>query len=150
MMINAKEMLMKGDLVYNHRKWVCPVLGFDEDSVIVNARHYGKSTYMLDDVSPIDITEDIIKQLGYEETGTDNWHRKTFKHPWYTSTLNIQIGSITGLFWIINGEFPIRYVQDLQHVLRHTVAADIAYDDEKKEYYLFDVEYNDRYTPEAK
>lgn len=150
MMIEGKQMLMKGDLVYNHRKWVCPVLGFDEDSVTVYAGHYGKSTYMLDDISSIPISEDIIKQLGYEEIETDVWHRKTFKHPWYTSTLNIQIGGVTGLFWIVDGDFPIRYVQDLQHVLRHTVAADIAYDAEKGEYYLFDVEYKDRYVPETK
>ena len=145
-------MLMQGDLVYNHRNWVCPVVGIEDGFVKVIAGHYGETTYDIDSISPIPISLDIMKQLGWEEIETTPSGSKKYKHPWYTDTLSFYLSDQQNdlFLWMLNGDFPIRYVQDLQHLLRHVVAADIAYDNEKQEFYLFDVTFKDRYIPETK
>ena len=93
-----------------------------------------------------------MKQLGWEEIETTSSGRKKYKHPWYVNSLSFTLSGPqdSSFLWILNEDFPIRYVQDLQHLLRHVVAADIAYDDDKQEFYLFDVTFKDRYIPKTK
>lgn len=127
-----------GDLIYNHRKWICVVLEITKEYVTVFARHYGELTYKWEDVEPIRLTEDIIKKLGWEEIDreSEDYVRgitsgKQFKHPDYTKTLNIRENALTNMYWTINGEVYITYLHDLQHVLRMTVADEIKMEDLK-------------------
>jgi len=144
-MIDLK--LMQGDLIYNHRNWICPVVGIDEETITVIAQHYGKSPYKKEDLYPIPITEDIIINLGWKEISeSDPSYEnrlglgKQYKHPSYIKSLNIIQNSLTGLYYIVNGEI-IRYLHDLQHILYHTILDDIRYDYEKDELYLYDPKY---------
>ena len=56
---------MIGDLIYNHRKWICPVTAIDKDHVIVIAQHYGESSYRWEDVNPIPLTPEILEKIGF-------------------------------------------------------------------------------------
>ena len=132
------EDIMLGDLVYNHRQWICPVTAIAKDHVEVVAKYYGVQPYIWDDMYPIPLTEDIILQLGWEEITPDNpKHKiriglgKQFKHPDYTDVLNINQNSLTDMYWTLNGEICIKYLHDLQHVLHHTVKDTIIVDGDK-------------------
>lgn len=131
---------MRGDLVYNHRNWICPVVAMDEETITVDAQHYGRCPYEAGDIHPISLTEEIILKLGWEEI--DKSHKdyvnrigvgKQFKHPWYRKMLNICQHSMTGLYYILDGDVVLRYLHDLQHVLLHTIEDEIQYDYEKDE-----------------
>lgn len=146
LVLNPLNTLMLRDLVYNHRNWVCPVVGIDKKYITVIAQHYGESPYTRDLVNPIPLSEEIITQLGWKvvkegDKGFDMKNKSVFKtqykNPNYTTTLNIIHGENTGLWYILGGEFYMRYVHDLQHVLRHIVTDDIGYDKEKG-FYLID------------
>ena len=146
LVLNPLNTLMLRDLVYNHRNWVCPVVGIDKKYITVIAQHYGESPYTRDLVNPIPLSEEIITQLGWKvvkegDKGFDTKKKsvvnKQYHNPDYTTTLNIIHGETTGLWYILNDEFHMRYVHDLQHLLRHTVTDDIGYDEEKG-FYLID------------
>lgn len=152
---NPIDIIMMGDLVYNHRDWVCPVVGMDEETVTVIAQHYGEAPYLREEIRPVPLTEDIILSLGWEEIGEGHPDYKNkigigkqFKHPWYTGSLIIRQNSLVGTYWTLHGEFLLRYVHDLQHVLHHTVEDEIRYDYEKNEWYLYDAKYEYRYKKE--
>ena len=124
---------MIGDIIYNHRDWMCPVVGIDEDHVTVIARHYGVVVYKWEDVRPVPMTEDIILQLGWEEIPEDSpKHQnriglgKQYKHPWYTDTLNIHQNSLTELHWC--NEMPITFLHNLQHILDLTIKDKVVLD----------------------
>lgn len=151
-MIDPKTILMQGDLVYNHRNWICPVVGMAKDMITVVAQHYGESTYRKDEIHPIPLTEEIILKLGWEEIkkGHSCYKNalglgKQFKHPWYTDPLCIRQNSLTDLYYTLNGEFVLRYLHDLQHVLHHTTEDEIRYDYEHNDLYLFDPKYEYRH-----
>ena len=63
-MINTNE-LMRGDLIYNHRHWACPVVEVFEDRVTVVAHHYGEETFKVEDLYPIDLDDDFFKKNGF-------------------------------------------------------------------------------------
>ena len=54
--------LQLGNLVYNHRHWICPVIGLKDGEVTVIAKHYGESTYRSDIIYPIPITREILEK----------------------------------------------------------------------------------------
>lgn len=146
LVLNPLNTLMLHDLVYNHRNWVCPVVGIDKKYITVIAKHYGETSYERENISPIPLTEEIITQLGWQQVvegdeGFDFTRKsistKQYKNPDYTKTLNITHRDESGIWLILEGEFQMRYVHDLQHVLRHTVTDDIGYDTEKG-FYLID------------
>ena len=63
-MINSNE-LMRGDLIYNHRHWACPVVEVFEDRVTVVAHHYGEETFKVEDLYPIDLDDEFFKKNGF-------------------------------------------------------------------------------------
>ena len=63
-MINTNE-LMRGDLIYNHRHWACPVVEIFDDRVTVIAHHYGEETFKVGDLYPIDSNDDFFKRNGF-------------------------------------------------------------------------------------
>ena len=63
-MINSNE-LMRGDLIYNHRHWACPVVEVFEDRVTVVAHHYGEETFKVEDLYPIELDDDFFKKNGF-------------------------------------------------------------------------------------
>jgi len=63
-MINTNE-LMRGDLIYNHRHWACPVVEVFEDRVTVVAHHYGEETFKVEDLYPIDLDDEFFKKNGF-------------------------------------------------------------------------------------
>ena len=63
-MINSNE-LMRGDLIYNHRHWACPVVEVFEDRVTVVAHHYGEETFNVEDLYPIDLDDEFFKKNGF-------------------------------------------------------------------------------------
>lgn len=63
-MINSNE-LMRGDLIYNHRHWACPVVELFEDRVTVVAHHYGEETFKVEDLYPIDLDDEFFKKNGF-------------------------------------------------------------------------------------
>ena len=138
-MIDPLNTIMYGDLVYNHRNWICPVVGSDYGHIAVIAHHYGESVYTRDLVSPIPMSDEILSQLGWKEVkkGDKGYcaelgcYSKQFKHPFYTTVLSLGFNENTHLYWIINGNIIIRYVHDLQHVLLHTVQDRIEWDEEQ-------------------
>jgi len=136
---------MLRDLVYNYRN-ICTVIGVDREHITVISQHYGKSTHIRDLIRPIPLSEEIINQLGWVEVkeGDEGFDakkksvvKKQYHNPDYITTLNIIHGENSGLWYILGGEFHMRYVHDLQHVLRHRVTDDIGYDTEKG-FYLID------------
>lgn len=138
-MRDFKNTLILGDLVYNHRKWVCPVVGLDSQYITVIAHHYGESPYKREDVSLIELTDEIIEQLGWKEIkeGDPDYRRnisleKEFKHPDYSKELNITKNSISGLYHILKGNITLRYVSDLNHVIFHKFNDRINWDEEQK------------------
>lgn len=137
-MRDFRNTLIIGDLVRNHRNWVCPVVALDNKYITVIARHYGECPYLREDVSLIELTDEIIEQLGWEviKEGDPGFRRsisleKEFKHPDYTETLNITKNSLSGLYHILNGNITLRYVSDLNHVIFHKFNDRIAYSDEQ-------------------
>ena len=137
-MIDPLNTLMYGDLVYNHRNWICPVVGFDKDKTItVIAQHYGEATYDRSLIHPIPLTEDIILTLGWKVVSNQG-DEITYKHPWYTNVLNITRVELLGMWVIIGGNIAIRYLHDLQHILRHATEDDIIYDYENNELFIRD------------
>ena len=60
-MINTNE-LMRGDLIYNHRHWACPVVEIFDDRVTVIAHHYGEETFKVEDLYPIDLDDEFFKR----------------------------------------------------------------------------------------
>ena len=71
--------LQIGNLLYNHRRWACPILDIGADCVTVIARHYGEETFLLEDMREIDLSEDLIPKLGFEKEIQENCH---FDHFW--------------------------------------------------------------------
>lgn len=71
--------LQIGNLLYNHRRWACPILDIGADRVTVIARHYGEETFLLEDMREIDLSEDLIPKLGFEKEIQENCH---FDHFW--------------------------------------------------------------------
>lgn len=63
-MINTNE-LMRGDLIYNHRHWACPVVEVFDDRVTVIAHHYGEETFKVEDLYPIDLDDEFFKKNGF-------------------------------------------------------------------------------------
>ena len=63
-MINSNE-LMRGDLIYNHRHWACPVVEVFDDRVTVVAHHYGEETFKVEDLYPIDLDDEFFKKNGF-------------------------------------------------------------------------------------
>jgi hypothetical protein len=56
---------MRGDLIYNHRHWACPVVEVFEDRVTVVAHHYGEETFNVEDLYPIDLDDEFFKKNGF-------------------------------------------------------------------------------------
>jgi hypothetical protein len=56
---------MRGDLIYNHRHWACPVVEVFEDRVTVVAHHYGEETFKVEDLYPIELDDDFFKKNGF-------------------------------------------------------------------------------------
>ena len=138
-MRDFRNTLIIGDLVCNHRNWVCPVAALDSKYITVIARHYGECPYLREDVSLIELTDEIIEQLGWEviKECDPGFRRsisleKEFKHPDYTKELNITKNSISGLYHILNGNITLRYVSDLNHVIFHKFNERIEWDEEQK------------------
>lgn len=136
-MIKPEEMML-GDLIYNHRHWICPVTGINEECVQVIAKHYGELTYRWEDTYPIPLTEEIILQLGWKEIMPDDPKYKNgigvgkqYKHPAYTDVLNIVQNSLTKMYWTLAGEVYVENLNDLQHVLHQTVKDRIITDGDK-------------------
>jgi hypothetical protein len=71
--------LQIGNLLYNHRRWACPILEIGADRVTVIARHYGEETFLLEDMREIELSEDLIPKLGFEKENQENCH---FDHYW--------------------------------------------------------------------
>ena len=63
-MINSNE-LMRGDLIYNHRHWACPVVEVFDDRATVIAHHYGEETFKVEDLYPIELDDDFFKKNGF-------------------------------------------------------------------------------------
>ena len=127
--------LMIGDLVYNHRMWICTVVGVDEEYVTVIARHYGRCSYKWEDIQPIPMTEEIITQLGWEEIkeGDADYKiaiglKKASKHPWYEKSLNIHQNSLTDIYWF--HDVYIKHLHVLQHALYECTKDKILLEDE--------------------
>ena len=127
--------LMIGDLVYNHRMWICTVVGVDEEYVTVIARHYGRCSYNWEDIQPIPMTKEIITQLGWEEIkeGDPDYKiaiglKKAFKHPWYEKSLNIHQNSLTDMYWF--HDVYIKHLHVLQHALYECTKDKILLEDE--------------------
>lgn len=59
--------LQVGNLLYNHRRWACPILEIGADRVTVIARHYGEETFLLEDMREIELSEELIPKLGFEK-----------------------------------------------------------------------------------
>ena len=113
--MNTRD-LQIGDLVYNHRLWVCPVVEILKDSVTVIAKHYGESTYRINDISPIEITPEILLNSGFRlvDAYSDVYENKTSRiirviktsdGKWSISTTNVT-------------DINIKYIHEFQHVLR--------------------------------
>lgn len=138
-MKDFRKKLAPGDIVLNHRHWMCPVIGTDSEYVTVNARHYGKAEYKLEDVQLVPLTDEIITELGWVEIkeGDPDFRRalsleKEFKHPDYTKMLNITKNALSGMYHTLHGDYTLRYLNDLQHVLWHVVDDTIECDDNNK------------------
>jgi hypothetical protein len=56
---------MRGDLIYNHRHWACPVVEVFEDRVTVVAHHYGEETFKVEDLYLIDLDDEFFKKNGF-------------------------------------------------------------------------------------
>ena len=108
--------LQIGDLIYNHRLWVCPVVEVLKDSVTVIAKHYGESTYSIDEMYPIWITPEILLNNGFRLSDglTDVYEHKTSPtirviktsdEKWSVSTTNVT-------------DINIKYIHEFQQVLR--------------------------------
>ena len=125
-MINRED-LMVGDLVYNHRKWECPVVEILSDGATVIARHYGKETFRYEDLSPIPLTKEILEKNGF------SYERMTFARcDWDVYKLSNELyfaicGDIIVCgYYNGNRDNPdtiepilnIRYVHELQHALK--------------------------------
>lgn len=155
-MIDFRKTLMRGDLVYNHRNWICPVVGMNDETITVIAQHYGKFTYRTDEIHPIPLTEEIILKLGWEEINENHKDYvnkigtgKQFKHPWYVKMLNIRQNSLSGLYYVLNNDVVLRYLHDLQHILLHTVEDEIQYNYENDELTLVSGRFGDPYRKEG-
>ena len=127
--------LMIGDLVYNHRKWICRVVAVDKEHVTVIARHYGECPYKWEDIQPIPMSEEIITQLGWKEIkkGDPDYKvviglKKAFKHPWYEKSLNISQNSLTDMYWF--HDVYIKHLHVLQHALYECTKDQILLEDE--------------------
>ena len=131
-MIQTTE-IMRGDLLYNHRMWVCPVIEVFKDSVTVIARHYGEETFKTEDMYPIPLTVDIISQNNFtiedDSFGQESVKiasRKDFNlYVVFTASGKIYCGP-----WIsvqhgsdyIDDLFVIKFVHELQHLLKSSKA----------------------------
>jgi len=62
--MEAKE-LMVGDLIYNHRNWVCQVTDINKEHVTVIAQQYGETPYRWEDIYPIPLTTEILEKNGF-------------------------------------------------------------------------------------
>lgn len=127
--MEAKE-LMIGDLVYNHRNWICPIVEIHKDSAVVIAGHYGEEEFKLNDLRPIPLTPEILEKNDfvankhvypypyYEYTNTKDklkvgfafpqGNRTSYKEPW------IYIDSE----YVFVEHLPCIYVHQLQHALK--------------------------------
>ncbi len=132
-----------GDLVYNHRHWICPVTAISRDYITVIARHYGESSYQRKDVHLIELTDDILKQLGWEEMneGELDYAVNTLRPPkdFHLYTPDFYIAKdFFGDFYSICGKFGLKYLSDLNHLIRHkTRSFEIKYNEEKGIYIDF-------------
>ena len=119
--------LMLGDLVLHHRGWICTVVGVTKDTVTIIARHYGEETFKAEDIHPIELTEEIILMLDWQEIPENDPEYKIkiglgkqFKNKYYEKVLNINQNSLTDMYWTLNGNVHIKYLHELQHVLKQT------------------------------
>lgn len=143
MNIKDTSIIGVGDLVYNHRHWICPVTAISRDYITVIARHYGESSYPREDVHLIELTDDILKQLGWEEMneGELDYEVDTLRPPkdfqLHMSDFYIRKDRLGG-FYSICGNFGLKYLSDLNHLIRHkTRSFEIKYNEEKGIYIDF-------------
>lgn len=96
--------LQVGNLVYNHRRWACPITNIQEDRLTVIARHYGEETFLLEDMKEIDLSEDLIPKLGFEKENQEDCH---FDHYWELNQFEEQ-----------DEEVPEDYVPELLYKIK--------------------------------
>jgi hypothetical protein len=109
-MIDRKK-LMVGDLIYNHRQEVCPVVEIGLDTVTVKTRLYDDVQYKYDDVYPIPLTDDILKKNGFADNSLNVWF-----FPELSCNLYLYKEGDKLLFDIGDGSIDVCDVQTLQHI----------------------------------
>lgn len=126
--MEAKD-LMIGDYVYNHRNWECPIVEIHKNSAIVIARYYGEEEFLLSDLRPIPLTQEILEKNGWEKCNIDvvdddeqygcaygsfyvTWWRKVKLLSFYFEDKN------AGLHYEMISELPTKYIHQLQHALK--------------------------------
>ena len=122
--------LMIGDLVYDHRKWACPIVEIHKYTAVVIAINYVEEEFRLEDLRPIPLTPEILENNGF----IANEH--VYPYPYYEYIVEEDKLKIGFAFpqgnrtsykepWIyIDSErvfvehLPCIYVHELQHALR--------------------------------
>ena len=109
--MDTKELKL-GNLVYNHRLWVCEVKGVTSDTVTVIAGHYGEETFRADSIHPIHLTMEIMQSLGYRmvDGGFDIGLDEPLGMYWDALTLDIVDGRGNHLI-------DCKYLHQLQNTL---------------------------------
>ena len=104
--------LKLGNLVYNHRLWVCEVIGVTRNTVEVIAGHYGEEIFTADTVHPIPLTMEIMQSLGYRmvDGGFDIGLEEPLGMYWDALTLDIVDGRGNHLI-------DCKYLHQLQNIL---------------------------------
>lgn len=117
--MEAKD-LMIGDLVYNHRNWVCPIVEVHKDSAVVIARHYGEEEFKLDDLRPIPLTQEILEKNGFILKEEEKGMYGVTIAPYYTRDdipFEVFCDGEPFAIWF-KDPVNIKYVHQLQHALR--------------------------------
>lgn len=122
------EELMIGDLVYNHRKWICPIVEIRKDSAVVIARHYGEEEFKLNDLRPIPTSSEILEKIGFiKSTPPPGIHARCYELDNKKDRYNLTIADYNKhkrLLLNVDSEasecFNIKcdYVHELQHAFR--------------------------------
>lgn len=120
--------LMIGDLVYNHRNWICPIVEIHKDSAVVIARHYGEEEFKLNDLRPIPTSPEILEKIGFtKSTPPPGIHAICYSLDNKKEKYNLTIANYNKykrLLLNVDSEdsecFNIKcdYVHELQHALR--------------------------------
>ena len=125
-MINTNE-LMRGDLIYNHRHWACPVVEIFDDKVTVIAHHYGEETFKVEDLYPIDLDDEFFKRNGFIDYDANQFQMIFVDKENYLSIhviRNLDKASNAKKKYLVcvkkgymDAKIPMSYVHEFQHLL---------------------------------